>query len=351
MGERELMLYQGEIYEEIAELGQEEGKRTTLHRSENGVILVCKEVTDELLQVYKELQKRPHPNIVQIRGFCVNKEQPAVLLEYFPSVTLEEMLVQRGKLSLAETKDILLQVCSAVYCFHGLGIVHRDLKPSNILVDIHGVAKITDFGISRFCRKDQSADTRILGTPGYAAPEQFGFAQTDERADIYSLGVLMNRMLTGKLPNEQFYKGELKISNLMKQCLSMSADQRCSIQEIEAALGGRIRHKAPLRKRLLKLIPGFRTGNKVHMTLALINALYIGLLFFSSCMMWEGWQKFGWSAAGLLIDTLVLGWFIGSFPAAAFKLNMERGGKKLLLILIYLIAALIIWYIGIEWMV
>lgn len=179
------MLYQGEIYEEIAELGQEEGRRTTLLRSQHGVILVCKEVTDELLQVYKELQQRPHPNIVRILGFCVNKEQPAVLLEYFPSVTLEEKLVQEGKLSLEETRNILLQVCSGIYCFHGLGIVHRDLKPSNILVDIHGQAKITDFGISRICKKNQSIDTRILGTPGYAAPEQFGFAQTDKRADIY----------------------------------------------------------------------------------------------------------------------------------------------------------------------
>lgn len=177
------MLYRGEVYEEIAELGEENGKRTTLHRSEKGAILVCKELTEDLLPIYKELQKRPHPNIVQILGFCAHKEQPAVLLEYVPSVTLEEKLVRQEKLSLLEAKNIMQQVCSGVYCFHGLGIVHRDLKPSNILVDIHGQVKVTDFGISRFCKNGQGSDTRILGTPGYAAPEQFGFAQTDARAE------------------------------------------------------------------------------------------------------------------------------------------------------------------------
>lgn len=345
------MLYQGEIYEEIAELGVEDGRRTTLHRSEKGLILVCKELTDELLQVYKELQKRPHPNIVQILGFCVNKEQSAVLLEYFPSVTLEEKLVQQGKLSLVETENIMLQVCSGVYSFHGLGIVHRDLKPSNILVDIHGVAKITDFGISRFYKKNQNSDTRILGTPGYAAPEQFGFAQTDERADIYSLGVLINRMLTGKLPNELLFTGELKVSSIVKQCLSMSADQRCSIEEVEAALGGRPRQKVPLQKCILKWIPGFRTGNKMHMTLAVLDYTYIGYVFISSCfLLWEGWRKLGRGVVGLMLDTLVVGWLIGSFPAASYKFNMRRGVKKALLILIYAVIAVIIWGEGLQWL-
>lgn len=345
------MLYRGEVYKEIAELGEVEGNRTTLHRNEKGVILVCKEVTDDLLQVYKKLQERPHPNIVQVLGFCVNKEQPAVLLEYFPSVTLEEKLVQQGKLTLTETKDIMRQVCSGVYCFHGLGIVHRDLKPSNILVDIHGVAKITDFGISRFYKKKQGNDTRILGTPGYAAPEQFGFAQTDERADIYSLGVLINRMLTGRLPNELLFTGELRISSIVKQCLSMSADQRCSIEEIEAALGGRPWQKIPLQKRILKWIPGFRTGNKMHMTLAVLDYTYIGYVFISSCFLfWEGWRRLGRGIVGLVLDTLLVGWLVGSFPAVSFKFNMRRGVKKALLILVYAVIAVIIWGGGLQWL-
>lgn len=342
------MLYRGEVYEEIAELGEWEGNRTTLHRNEKGAILVCKEVTEDLLQVYKKLQERPHPNIVQVLGFCVNKEQPAVLLEYVPSVTLEEKLVWQRKLTLEETKDIMLQVCSAVYCFHGLGIVHRDLKPSNILVDIHGWAKVTDFGISRFCKNSQSSDTRILGTPGYAAPEQFGFTQTDARADIYSMGVLMNRMLTGKLPSELIFKGDIRISSIIKQCLNMSAGERCSMEEIEAALGGRGLFKAPIQKRLLKHIPGFRTSNKVHMTLAVIDYVYMSFLFLSSCMFGGGWQKLAWSVAGLLLNTVVFGWFLGSFEAVAFKLRMERGGKKLLLVFVYIIIAFIIWYVGFD---
>ncbi|MBT9779391.1 protein kinase [Clostridium sp. MCC353] len=85
-----------------------------------------------------------------------------------------------------------------------MGIIHWDLKPINILIDKNGLVKATDFGIARIYKKEKFCDTEILGTAGYAAPEQFGFFQTDEKADVYCIGVILNKMLTGKCRQRSF---------------------------------------------------------------------------------------------------------------------------------------------------
>ncbi len=101
----------------------------------------------------------------------------------------------------AETRKITLQLCNALWMLHKLGAVHRDIKPENVIVR-GSEAVLIDFDASRIFKSEMSHDTQILGTTGYAAPEQYGISQTDERADIYSVSVLLNIMLTGKHPSK-----------------------------------------------------------------------------------------------------------------------------------------------------
>lgn len=89
---------------------------------------------------------------------------------------------------------------------HKYSITHRDITPSNIIIGFDGVVKIIDFGISRLHKENAKHDTQVLGTEGYAAPEQFGFKQSDCKTDIYALGVLLNYMLTGHIPSEVMYR-------------------------------------------------------------------------------------------------------------------------------------------------
>ena len=94
-----------------------------------------------------------------------------------------------------------MQICKALGILHNSGIVHRDIKPENILV--RGTeAVLIDFDAARLVKPEHRTDTQIMGTTGYAAPEQFGFSQTDARADIYSLGIVFNEMLIRQHPSK-----------------------------------------------------------------------------------------------------------------------------------------------------
>lgn len=345
------MLFEGKLYNEVAELGNKGGLRTLLLRSDDGDLKVYKEIDRDTVEIYRKLYKKPHRNIVTVYGLkAIGEEKCGVLMEYFPADTLEDRIVQLGRLPLRNTKEIMLQVCAAVHHFHGEGIIHRDLKPMNILINGEGLVKITDFGIARIFKKEKICDTEILGTAGYAAPEQFGFFQTDEKADIYSIGVILNKMLTGKMPTEELYQGDIKVSNVIKNCICMSQHERCDLADIDEALGGRNFHK-PLRKRILKKIPGFRTGNKVHMTLAVINNVYMGFFFLVCCLEKTNWIGWIMRIAALGILTLGMGAFVGSFHKMAYRLHMNKGIRKGLLLTIYVIVAGTIWLFGFEMMI
>ena len=112
-------------------------------------------------------------------------------------------ILQGGLLTAAQAKQITRQLCMALWVLHSLGVVHRDVKPDNVI--IRGTeAVLIDFDASRIYKNENREDTQILGTTGFAAPEQYGLSQSDGRADIYALGVLLNIMLTAYCFSEFF---------------------------------------------------------------------------------------------------------------------------------------------------
>lgn len=118
-----------------------------------------------------------------------------VVEEFIEGQTLDEILQYEGALKENQAALILLQLCDCLNQLHALKIVHRDLKPANIMLTRENRIKLIDLGISRIEKESRDSDTQLLGTRGYAPPEQFGFRQTDSRSDIYSLGVTMFQML------------------------------------------------------------------------------------------------------------------------------------------------------------
>jgi serine/threonine-protein kinase len=128
-------------------------------------------------------------------------------MEYIRGKTLDQILEARRAKPVDERRALswALQICRAIHFLSvqkPRPIVFRDLKPSNIMVDNCGRIKLIDFGIARFFKDDQSEDTYVYGTPGYAAPEQYGTGQTDVRSEIYSLGATMHHCLTGRNPSQ-----------------------------------------------------------------------------------------------------------------------------------------------------
>ncbi len=188
--------------------------------------------------------------------------------EYVCGLPLEEYVFKFGKFSDDDIKNITAEICDGLSAVHAVGIVHRDIAPSNIIIDETGKAKIIDFGISRISKPQQSKDTEILGTAGYAAPEQFGFAQTTQSADIYSIGVLINYMAECVLPGEYLTQG--KFRKIVKKCIQMDTKKRYrSVEDIKREL---CVYKS--EKNFLKKLPGIRSRYKAIRILASIFYVY-----------------------------------------------------------------------------
>ena len=157
-----------------------------------------------------------------------------VMEEYISGMTRGDVL-QSGLYTENGVREIIRQVCKGLGMLHYYGIIHRDIKPDNVMISEKGQVKLIDFNASRIYKKDENRDTRILGTTGYAAPEQYGLSQTDPRTDIYALGVLINIMLTGEHPSKVLCKG--KFRKIVKKAVNINPDDRYqSCQELMESL-------------------------------------------------------------------------------------------------------------------
>lgn len=184
-------------------------------------------------EVYRRLRDVDCPHLPRIYRVEETQEAVHVLEEYIQGDTLA-FLLEGGTLPQDQARQILLQLCRALKVLHGLGAVHRDIKPENIILR-GSEAVLIDFDASRLRKENNTTDTRIMGTTGYAAPEQYGFTQTDSRTDIYSLGILLNEMLTGQHPSQSLAKG--KFRPIIEKCTRINASQRYgSVRELTIAL-------------------------------------------------------------------------------------------------------------------
>ena len=153
------------------------------------------------------LMRLTHQNLPKVYDYFSRLGAYYIVMEYIRGKTLEQVLdAQRGNpVDEPLALSWALQVCRAMHFLSvqkPRPIVFRDLKPSNIMIDRNGRVKLIDFGIARFFKEDKIKDTYVYGTPGYAAPEQYGTAQTDVRSDIFSLGATLHHCLTGRDPSE-----------------------------------------------------------------------------------------------------------------------------------------------------
>ena len=144
-----------------------------------------------------------HPNIVKVYDVSYGDRLQYIVMEYVEGITLKEYIQQQGVINHREAVFFVMQILRALQHAHDKGIVHRDIKPQNIMLLENGAIKVTDFGIARFSRSETRTMTdSTIGSVHYISPEQARGDVTDDKADIYSVGVMFYEMLTGKLPFE-----------------------------------------------------------------------------------------------------------------------------------------------------
>ena len=155
-----------------------------------------------------------HPNIVEMYDVGEDDGNYFIVMEYVNGKTLKSLIKKRGALTLSETIDIMLQLTSGIACAHDSYIIHRDLKPQNVMILEDGRVKITDFGIAVALNSAELTQTNsVMGSVHYLPPEQANGSGATVKSDIYSLGILMYELLTGKLP----FKGENAVEIAIKQ--------------------------------------------------------------------------------------------------------------------------------------
>ncbi|MGQ9834339.1 MAG: serine/threonine-protein kinase, partial [Candidatus Villigracilaceae bacterium] len=180
----------------------------------------------------KALAKLTHPNIVPIMDYGEHDEKPYLVMPYLPGGTLKQQLESKPMLR-EDAVRLLIPIACALHYAHQQGIIHRDVKPSNILITQSGKPMLTDFGIAEILLdNEETADLTGtgmgVGTPEYMSPEQFQGKGVDARTDVYSLGVVLYEMITGRKP----YQADTPAAVLIKQVTEPLPRSRSFVSEL-----------------------------------------------------------------------------------------------------------------------
>ena len=188
-------------------------------------------------EVYEQLASVRIEGVPAVKECVADDGKLIVVEEYVQGRSLKQVLDEHGLLNEEQAYEIAVQLVDILVRLHQLepAIVHRDIKPSNIIIEKNGHVNLIDFNAARHVNADKNEDTRMLGTVYFAAPEQFGFGQSDERTDIYGLGATINYIMTGDKPGAGI--AECRFSDILKKCLMVDAKDRYqSAEELRGVL-------------------------------------------------------------------------------------------------------------------
>jgi len=180
-------------------------------------------------------RKIVHKNVCRMYDLGEEEGAHYITMEYVPGEDLKSFIRRAAPLSIGKSVSIARQICEGLSEAHSVGVVHRDLKPGNIMIDKDGNARIMDFGIARSLKAEGITSVGvIIGTPEYMSPEQVEEKATDQRSDIYSLGVILYEMMTGRVP----FEGDTSLSIVLKHKTEIPKDPR----ELSALIPETISH-------------------------------------------------------------------------------------------------------------
>lgn len=197
---------------------------------------------EQFMELFKQeahmLSRLHHDNLPKVIDYFCEGERYYLVMDYVNGRNLKEYRESNPVIDKDQITKIISQICNVLEYLHGQKppIIFRDLKPSNIMITDDSTIKLIDFGIARIFKESQKSDTVIVGTPGFAPPEQYGKRQTDERSDIYSLGATIYYLFTGEVPDLPDQKGRKEVENhvnipahlkpVILKCLSAEPSER-----------------------------------------------------------------------------------------------------------------------------
>lgn len=212
-------------YKEIEPLNQKENSPVLVRHLQSNEFLVRKKYDPSLSNRLIQLKKVNHPNLPKIKEIILQNGNLWIFEEYIHGKNLTEILQLVPELKTEEILEIGISVAKALSALHDEKLIHRDVKPGNIMITTDGIVKLIDFDALRFYDDAKNTDTVNLGTIGFASPEQFGFAQSDERSDIYSLGVVLNICSARRYPKDGITT-DATLATIISKATKLDPDDR-----------------------------------------------------------------------------------------------------------------------------
>lgn len=218
-------------YTLLRRLNRKPNAQILLLRRADGEKFVCR-IYDHEVASYETAQTIHIPELPRVLSYA--REDGCVIVEeeYVDGICLSDVL-ECALPDAGQTAAIALRVCAALTALHEKGVIHRDVKPEHVLLTAEGRVALVDLDAASDYAPEKERDTQLLGTVGYAAPEQFGFARSDARTDVFSLGVMLNVMLTGRHPSGGLAEGPLQ--SIIETCIAVDAARRYGTAEELAA--------------------------------------------------------------------------------------------------------------------
>ncbi|MCD8120609.1 MAG: serine/threonine protein kinase [Lachnospiraceae bacterium] len=227
------------VYRPVAEISAKHHVQLVQH-TETGKFYVKKQLTVYSAEVFRSLIRKPVKHVPQIFALFEDTGTLTVIEEYLPGSSLAELLEQDGPCPEEQAANLVLQLTRIVSALHHRtpAIIHRDIKPSNLILSPDGILELLDFNAAKFSSPDEYRDTRLLGTTGYAAPEQYGFGVSSPQTDLYAIGVLFHELLTGRMPSAGSGNEDVgRFSSIIKRCTKLDpADRFASADELSEAI-------------------------------------------------------------------------------------------------------------------
>lgn len=221
-------------YQFVKSLKKTDVSRVLVYRNKTTNKNVIVRYIKDGVDIYEKLLKIKSNYLPQIYEVARGEGEAIVMEEYIEGMSVGDVL-QGGLYTEEGIAQVCSQVCDALSVLHYNGIIHRDVKPDNIMVTNNGVIKLIDFNASKEYKEEAVKDTRVLGTTGFAAPEQYGISQSDARTDVYAMGVLINVMLTGEHPSKVMCSGRMK--KIVSKAVSINPNDRYqNCMELKEAL-------------------------------------------------------------------------------------------------------------------
>ena len=266
-------------YEQIATINEPHGVYLVQHKQSKN-IFIKKILTVYNSSVFQSLKKHHIKGTPEIFEVIEDDGKLIIIEEFISGNTLKSILDNGNCFSEGQALSIIKQLCGILREMHNSSpvIIHRDIKPSNIILTSDGDVKLIDMNAAKVHLANKTEDTALIGTVGYAAPEQYGFGASGVQADIYSIGILLNELLTGEPPKKHLAEGAIGL--VIRKCTMMDPkDRYTSIDELLCDLDPQ-KSSRPTNpyKSARYMIPGFRSRNPTNMIIAVLGYGMILLL-------------------------------------------------------------------------